>query len=76
MDLTIPGGTGGREAVTELLEIDSAARVIVSSGYSADPVMAHYQRYGFVGVVAKPYDIRELSRVLGKITRDPVAQQK
>ena len=69
MDLTIPGGTGGREAVAELLEIDPDARVIVSSGYSADPVMAHHQRYGFIGVVAKPYDIRELSRVLGDATR-------
>ena len=69
MDLTIPGGKGGREAVSEMLEIDPGAQVIVSSGYSADPVMAHYQRFGFVGVVAKPYDIRELSRVLGKVTR-------
>lgn len=51
------------------MEIDPDARVIVSSGYSADPVMAHHQRYGFIGVVAKPYDIRELSRVLGDATR-------
>ena len=43
--------------------------MILSSGYSADPVMAYYERFGFVGVVAKPYDIRELSRVLGKVTR-------
>lgn len=76
MDLTIPGGIGGREAITELLEIDPGARVIVSSGYSADPVMARYQRYGLLGVVANPYDIRELSRVLGKVTRDPLAQDK
>ena len=68
MDLTVPGGKGGREAVRELLAIDPRARVIVSSGYSDDPVMADYRRYGFVGVVAKPYDIRELSRALGEIT--------
>jgi|GEM_PF-4177618 len=36
--------------------------------------MAHYRRYGFVGVMAKPYDIRELSRVLGTVTQDPLAQ--
>jgi len=76
MDLTIRGGIGGRDAITELLEIDPGARVIVSSGYSADPAMAHFRRYGFVGVVAKPYDIRELSRVLGKVTRDPLAQEQ
>jgi two-component system cell cycle sensor histidine kinase/response regulator CckA len=52
-----------------MLEIDQGAQVILSSGYSADPVMAYYERFGFVGVVAKPYDIRELSRVLGKVTR-------
>ena len=76
MDLTMRGGIGGRDAITKLLEIDPGARVIVSSGYSADPVMARFRRYGFVGVVAKPYDIRELSRVLGKVTRDPLAQEQ
>ena len=71
---TILGGIGGREAITELLEIDTEAKVIVYSGYSADPVMAHYKLYDFVGVVAKPYDIRELSRVLGTMTQNPMAQ--
>lgn len=70
----MPGGIGGREAITELLEIDPEAKVIVYSGYSTDPVMSHYKRYGFVGVVAKPYDIRELNRVLGTVTQDPLAQ--
>ena len=40
MDLTIPGGMGGKEAVREILEIDPDAMVIVSSGYADDPVMA------------------------------------
>ena len=67
MDLTIPGGMGGRDAVRELLRIDPAARVIVSSGYSEDPVMADYREFGFAGVVSKPYDIQELSQVLGLV---------
>jgi PAS domain S-box-containing protein len=64
MDLTIPDGLGGKEAIKELLEIDPKARVIVSSGYSDDPIMANFRKYGFNGVIAKPYKIEELSRAL------------
>ena len=56
-------------AKRRLLETDPAAKVIVSSGYSDDPVMADFREYGFSGVVVKPYDIRELSRVLDRVTR-------
>jgi len=69
MDLTIPGGMGGREAVKKLLEIDPKAKVIVSSGYSNDPVMSAFREYGFKGVAAKPYDINELGKVLKEVSR-------
>ena len=67
MDLTIPGGMGGKEAIRHLLEVDPQARAIVSSGYSNDPVMAEYSKYGFRGMVAKPYEIRQLARVLSDV---------
>lgn len=70
MDLTIPGGMGGKEAMAKLLEIDPKARGIVSSGYSNDPVMADYRAYGFKGVMPKPYKIADMARVLTKVLNE------
>lgn len=64
MDLTIPGGMGGKEAITEILAIDKEARVFVSSGYSTDPVMVNYKDYGFVGVISKPFDLAAIQKVV------------
>ena len=69
MDLTVPGGIGGREAVTKIRAMDSGARAVVSSGYSNDPVMAEFRRYGFDGVIEKPYRLEELARVLEGVLR-------
>lgn len=62
VDLTIPGGMGGKEAVQRLLEIDPDVRAIVSSGYSHGPEMANHKQHGFRGMVSKPYKIEELAR--------------
>ena len=64
MDLTIPGGMGGKETIKKLLAYDPAAIAIVSSGYSNDPIMSNCEAYGFKGVIRKPYRIEELSAVL------------
>ncbi len=64
MDLTIPGGMGGEEAVQEILRIDPHARVVVSSGYSEDSVVANFRDYGFVGRISKPYNLDELRTLL------------
>ena len=60
MDLTIPGGMGGKDAATEILDMDPDARILVSSGYSNDPVMADYKAYGLKGIIAKPFRLAEL----------------
>ena len=69
MDLTVPGGMGGREAIGELLALDPDARVIVSSGYSNDPVIAHFSDHGFRGALIKPYRLTELKSALKKCSR-------
>ena len=67
MDLTIPGGMGGKEAMQHLQALHPGVKVIVSSGYANDPVMADYKQYGFADVVAKPYVLQQLSDALEKI---------
>ena len=67
MDLTIPGGMGGKEAIEKLLEIDPRAKAIVSSGYSNDAIMADFGSYGFKEVVAKPYSVHELEQVMARV---------
>jgi two-component system cell cycle sensor histidine kinase/response regulator CckA len=68
MDLTIPGGMGGKEAVQKILAIDPEAKVIVSSGYSNDPVMSNFKDYGFCSAIAKPYKIQELKKRISQIS--------
>lgn len=67
LDMTVPGGMGGREVIGRLVECDRDVKAIVSSGYSHDPIMADYQRYGFRGVIPKPYNARQLSEVLSRV---------
>ncbi len=67
MDLTIPGGMGGKEAIAALLEIDPQAKGIVCSGYSNDPVMADFKAYGFQGKCAKPFQFAVLSQVVKEV---------
>ncbi len=67
MDLTIPGGMGGREAIEKIRTIAPASKIIVSSGYATDPIMANFKEYGFNGVIEKPYKIEELSKKLSEV---------
>jgi nitrogen-specific signal transduction histidine kinase len=64
LDLTIPGGMGGKETVKQLAHIDPEVKAIVSSGYADDPIMADYKNFGFSSVVSKPYDIEKLGEAL------------
>ncbi|NLF37838.1 PAS domain S-box protein, partial [bacterium] len=64
LDLTVPGGMGGKDAAKAILDLHPEAVILVSTGYSIDPVMAEHQRYGFKGALAKPYRVEDITRTL------------
>jgi DNA-binding NarL/FixJ family response regulator len=67
MDLTVPGGLGGQEAIAHLRDFDPNIKAIVSSGYANDPIIAEYEKIGFCGFVIKPYRFDELNKVLNQV---------
>lgn len=67
MDLTVPGGMGGKDAMEQLIKINPSIIAIVSSGYSNDPVIAEYEKYGFKSVIPKPYEMSLLNEVVTKV---------
>jgi PAS domain S-box-containing protein len=70
LDLTIPGGLGGKEVIKDMLSLDPCLRAIVVSGYSNDPILANYKNYGFKGRVAKPFNLVDLSVTLDAVLRE------
>jgi len=73
LDLTIPGGMGGEETIKKLLEINPKVKAIVSSGYANDAVIANFKKYGFSGIVTKPYNITALEKTLRDVMYPPVS---
>lgn len=69
LDLTVPGGMGGKEVIKKLVEIDPEVKAIVSSGYSNDPIMFEFRQYGFKGALAKPYKIEKLRETVSTVIR-------
>jgi PAS domain S-box-containing protein len=69
LDLTIPGAMGGKDTIKQLREIDPEIKAIVSSGYSDDPVMATFKKYGFKGIMPKPFESQLLGNALQKVLK-------
>ncbi|MBU0664072.1 MAG: response regulator [Proteobacteria bacterium] len=70
VDLTVPGGMGGKETIAQLCRIDPQVKAAVSSGYANDPIMANFSEYGFCGIVPKPFSFQDLSELLQMILGD------
>ena len=71
LDLTVPGGMGGKEAAERILGIDPKACLIVSSGYSNDPIMSDFGSYGFSAAIGKPYKMGEFEKLLNSMLSAP-----
>jgi PAS domain S-box-containing protein len=67
LDLTIPGGLGGKEVLRELTRVDPDVKAIVSSGYAHEGVMARFRDHGFRAMVAKPFTLEELRQALERV---------
>ncbi|OGS06200.1 MAG: hypothetical protein A2204_06510 [Elusimicrobia bacterium RIFOXYA1_FULL_47_7] len=67
LDLTIPGGFGGKDVLAKMLKMDPSVKALVFSGYSNDPIVANFKEYGFSGVLPKPCKIEDMSKALFNI---------
>jgi len=64
LDLSVPDGMGGKETIAKLKSFDPLVKAVVSSGYSNDPVVQDFTRYGFSGRLSKPYKINDMKQIL------------
>ncbi len=67
LDITIPGGMGGKEAIVHLLELDPKVKAVVTSGYANDPIIANFSEYGFCGMLEKPFKIEDIEKLLNML---------
>lgn len=71
MDLVIPNGVGGQDAVHTIKKIDPGARVVASSGHLEHPVMLDHMKFGFSAVLEKPYKLEKLQQVIEAVIKAP-----
>jgi len=71
MDLIIPDGMGGKEAINKLIKIDPGIKAVASSGYSNNQIVSDYKKYGFSGAIIKPYSVKELNELLQDLLKKP-----
>jgi PAS domain S-box-containing protein len=76
LDLTVVGGMGGTDAITHLIKLDPDVKAVVSSGYSNDPVLARFEKYGFAARIAKPYRLEDLLRLVTKLVDERGKEKK
>ena len=63
LDATMPG-LDGDATLRELVRIRENVRVVLTSGYSKDDILARFHGRGLAGFLQKPYRLQDLSAVL------------
>jgi CheY-like chemotaxis protein len=69
LDLSVPDGMGGKDAIGGLRAFDPEVKAVVSTGYSNDPAVLDFASYGFSGKLTKPYKINDLKIVLEQLIK-------
>jgi CheY-like chemotaxis protein len=69
LDLSVPHGLGGKETIELLRNVDPAVKAVISSGYTNDPVVQDFSRYGFSERLTKPYNIKDLKNLLENVMK-------
>ncbi len=67
LDLSIPNGMGGKDAIVHLRAFDPAVKAIVSTGYTNDLIVQNFEQYGFSGILSKPYKINDMKNILEQL---------
>jgi len=67
LDFTVKGGMGGIPTMAQLLSIDPHVKAVISTGYSADPILENYRLYGFKGALPKPYTIKDMAHMIRRV---------
>ncbi|NOZ14187.1 MAG: PAS domain S-box protein [Acidobacteria bacterium] len=67
LDITIPGGMGGKETISQLMKLDPNVKAAVTSGYAQDPIIANFSEYGFCGRLEKPFKIDDIEKLLAAL---------
>jgi len=67
LDLNVTDGKGAKETIKELLQIDQQIKVVLTTGYSDDPVVSEISKYGFCAAVDVPYDLEKMKEILSML---------
>lgn len=67
LDLHIRNGMGGLESIVIIKQLQPSIRSILMSGSHVDDAMLNYRKYGFDGILRKPFTIQQFATELHRI---------